>query len=248
MRIPMSTMPAMVSGLCAVAPASPAFAQPLTGLFSWQVSADGGATWTQAITVNSGAAYRIRAVANWTDGATSSVGFAGCTFEQIDLIGADASDIFGGASGPGGVPTYLTRRQGVAENWSLQAGTGASATGLKLDNIVASPGRVNLNQLPYRVGGSEFPNPMFTRANPVVMFDMAAVAGAAKTLTITATWLRLGAPASNEFKVYTTEAGENKKPTQQADLTPAVITIIPAPATPAMLSMAALAAVRRRSR
>jgi len=109
-------------------------AQPLTGLFRWQVSRD-GLSWSSSLTLAAGDSYKIRGVASWVDGATPSVGFAGCTFEQIDLIGAGRSDVFGVASGEGSVPTYLTRLQAKPENWTLQTGTGASAFGLTLDHI-----------------------------------------------------------------------------------------------------------------
>ena len=121
---------ALLAALLTLGAAAPStLAQPLTGLFEWQVSADSGATWASSITINPGAAYMIRGRGGWTDGLQPSIGLAGATFEQIDLIGADSTDVFGGASGVGGIPTCILRREwpvGV-EDWSLQPGTGASA-------------------------------------------------------------------------------------------------------------------------
>lgn len=229
-----------VAGLAAAASA-----QPLTGLFKWEVSSDGGSSWSSAITVNSGDAYKIRATASWTDGATASSGFAGATFEQIDLAGADASDTFGGAQGAGGVPAYVTRRQGTPESWSLQAGTGASAGGLKIDNVTPTL-RTNFGQLSKVLPGG-IPNPNFIADNPLVVFEMDAVAGSdGRTIEISSQWTRLGTPASNEFKIYTTDTGSNKKPASEATRMDASVTIIPAPASLALMGLGGLVAGRRR--
>lgn len=228
-----------VAGLAAAASA-----QPATGLFKWEVSTDGGATWSSAGTVNSGDSYKIRASASWTDGATASVGFAGATFEQIDLINADGTDTFGGVSGSG-APTFATRLQGTPEVWTLQAGSGASAGGLKLDQATTTA-RTNFGQLPKVLPGG-VPNPNFQAGNPLVVFVMDAVAGGfGRTLTFSGTWTRLGTPASNEFKVYTTDTGTNKKPAQEATQMSASLTIVPAPASLALIGLGGLVAGRRR--
>ncbi|MCC6678358.1 MAG: PEP-CTERM sorting domain-containing protein [Phycisphaerales bacterium] len=229
-----------VAGLAAAASADPA-----TGLFKWEVSSDGGATWSSGITVNSGAAYKIRGSASWTDVAgTTSVGFAGATFEQIDLASANASDTFGGVSGSG-TPTYVTRLQGTPETWTLQAGSGASAGGLKLDQATTTA-RTNFGQLPQTLPGG-IPNPNFKTDNPLVVFEMDAIAGSdGRTISISGTWTRLGTPATNEFKVYTTSTGTNKKPTTEATQMGASVEIIPAPSSLALLGLGGLVAGRRR--
>lgn len=228
-----------VAGLAAVASADPA-----TGLFKWEVSTDGGASWSSSATVNSGASYKIRGSASWTDSGTASIGFAGATFEQIDLANANASDSFGGVMGSG-TPTYVTRLQGTPEVWTLQAGSGASAGGLKLDQATTTA-RTNFGQLPQTLPGG-IPNPNFKTDNPLVVFEMDAVAGSdGRTIAISGTWTRLGTPASNEFKVYTTSTGTNKKPAQEATQMGASVTIIPAPASMALLGLGGLVAGRRR--
>lgn len=230
-----------VAGLAAAASADPA-----TGLFKWEVSKDGGATWSSSISVPNGAAYKIRGSASWTSAAgTTDIGFAGATFEQIDLAGANASDTFGGASGGAGSPSYVKRTQGVAETWSLQAGSGASAGGLKIDNVTPTS-RTNFGQLPKVLPGG-IPNPSFDAANPLVVFEMDSIAGSfGRTITISSTWTRLGTPASNEFKVFTTETGTNKKPTSEATRMDATVEIIPAPSSIALLGLGGLVAGRRR--
>lgn len=231
-----------VAGLTAAASA-----QPMTGLFKWEVSSDGGATWSSSATLNEGQAYKIRGSASWTDGATASVGFAGATFEQIDFAGADGTDSFGGVSGSG-TPSYVKRLQGTPEVWTLQAGSGASAGGLKLDQATTTA-RTNFGQLPQILPGG-IPNPNFDGSNPLVVFEMDAIAGTApggsRTIDISSTWTRLGSPASNEFKIYTTPTGTNKKPASEATREDASVTIIPAPASLALMGLGGLVAGRRR--
>lgn len=224
--------------------ASAASADPATGLFRWEVSSDGGATWSSSATVGSGDGYKIRGVVSWTDSGTASIGFAGATFEQIDFASADASDTFGGVSGAG-APSYETRLQGTPETWLLQPGSGASAGGLKLDQATTTL-RTGFGQLPQTLPGG-IPNPGFATANPLVVFQMDAVAGSeGRTIGISGTWTRLGSPASNEFRVYTTSTGTNKKPTQEATQVGASVTIIPAPGALSLLGLGGLVAARRR--
>lgn len=235
---------ATLAGFATLAVVAVASANPATGLFKWEVSTDGGATWSSSGTVNSGDAYKVRASASWTtaDG-TVDIGFAGATFEQVDLIGANATDTFGGVSGSG-VPSYVTRVQGTPEVWTLQAGSGASAGGLKLDQATTTA-RTNFGQLPKILPGG-VPNPNFKADNPLVVFEMDCIMGSGgRILVFSGTWTRLGSPASNEFKVYTTETGTNKKPLEEARQTSASV-FVPVPATLTSLALAGVMAWRRR--
>src|SRR5262245_56383163 len=100
-----------VAGMTAVASAA-----PVTGTFRWEVSTDGGATWGSAKTVTEGNSFKVRGMAAWTDDATASIGFAGATFDEIDLLGATQAEASGFAS--------HFKRQGVAETWALSDITG----------------------------------------------------------------------------------------------------------------------------
>lgn len=238
----------VVASAAAMAWAGAAQGQPATAEILWQASFDRGTSWQMGwIVAAPGQAYTLQAVASWS-GGTAAIGFAGATFEQIDFAGAGADDVFGGASGVGGTPTYTKRLQGVAETWTLQAGTGASVGGLKIDNVVLG-NRTNFGQLPKILPGG-IPNPSFDAGNPVVLFQMDAITGMnAKIMTISASWTRLGTPVTNEFRVYTTETGTSKKPAQEAGMNSIVIdTITPAPGTAMLLGIAGLAGSRRRRR
>lgn len=239
--------------------ASTAVAQPQTGLFKWEVSSDDGSSWHPSITVNPGDQYKMRAWASWTDVAAGfpSIGFAGVEFEQIDLINADATDIFGGVSGTG-TPTFTRRMQGdprrpdgMLQTWTLQPGSGASAGGLKLDALF-SPAGPSLGQYPKILetapGGTPYTG--FDPSNPIMAFEMDAVAGAPKVLTISATWFRTmsgGSEIANKFLVYTTDTGTNKKPVEEAVMEDATVHIVPGPGGLVMAGFVA-AAVRNRRR
>lgn len=226
----------LLAGLAGVAPA-----QPLTGTFEFQVSINQGQTWTNSAIVPSGGSYLVRALASWTDGTTPSVGFAGAAFEQIDIIGATTADTY--------MVSTMFKRQGVAESWSLQAGTGASAVGLKIDNIVPT-GRTTFGQLSQILPGGA-PNPNFDASNPIEVWRMESILGHLTCdVTFSATWTRLSAPPSNEFKIFTTPTGTNKKPAQEATLITAHVQNMscPTPGPVSLLAMSGLMAVRRRGR
>lgn len=227
--------------VCAVATAS-ARAQPLTGLVEWQVSADAGATWSSALTVGPGQAYLIRALASWTDGPAPSVGLAGIILDQIDLAGADDTDVFGGAAGPGGGMVTAFRIQSPATNWTLIAGQGASAGGLRIH--ASNPdAAITLAQAFPRLGGVI--NPDFKRDNPLQVASFTAVAGAPKVLTISATFDPDSVLHRNPFFLYITEAGSSQITEQDAIMAPAIVTIIPAPATLTTAGLLSLFAARR---
>lgn len=221
-----------VAGLSAAASAA-----PQTGLFSWEASSDGGATWSSAITVTEGNAFKVRGVVSWTDDATPSIGFAGATFDQIEFAGAAQSELSGFAG--------LVKMQGTPETWAMYDITG----GVKIDNATnPTTNRVNFGQLPKVLPGG-IPNPNFSGANPLTVFSMDMTAGAgAHNITLSSIWTRLGSPATNEFKIYTTETGTNKKPASEATQSSATITVVPvpAPASMALLGLGGLVAGRRR--
>lgn len=213
-------------------------AQPLTGTLRFQVSYD-GSFWSSEIGIDNGMTFKIRAVAEWTDGATPSVGFEVATLEQIDLSGARFDDTFD-------VAGAYRRQVTPPETWTLQPGTGGSLGGLKIDNV--NPiNRINVDQLPKVIGPT--PNPAFSAANPLVVFQMDCRYGFfhGDNITVSGEWARLGSPASNEFKVYTTETGSSKKPVQEAVIVPALVRYVgPTPGTTGAFFIAAAAVGRRR--
>lgn len=217
-----------------------ATASPVTGKVTFQVSFD-GSSWSNEIGIDGGMSYKMRAIAEWTDDGTASVGFANVTFEQIDLIGAIPADTYG-------LDTAF-RRQGVPESWSIQAGTGASAGWLKIDRSPAA-NRTNLGQLPPILPGG-VPNPSFSPDNQLVLFQMDCVYafGNQNNITFSAPFTMLGTPATPEFKVYTTPTGTNKKPVEIATMEPALVRYVgPSPGTAGLLLFAGALSGRRRKR
>lgn len=216
-----------------------ATAQPQTGALRFQVSYD-GFLWSSEIGVDNGFEFKIRAIAEWTDGPTSSVGFSNATLEQIDLIGArmfdDTFDIAG-----------AFRRTPFDETWTLQAGTGASVGWAKIDDI--SPvSTINMGQLPLILPGG-IPNPNFDASNPLVVFQMDCRYGFGHgdNITVTGEWSRTGVPAMNDFSTYVTPTGVRARPAQEAVVIPALVRYVgPTPGTAGLFFFAATLAGRRR--
>lgn len=232
-------MKRLIASAAVLALSAAAAAQPQTGTLRFQVSYD-GSFWSSEIGVDNGFEFKIRAIAEWTDGAVPSVGFAGATLEQIDLIGSVMSDDSYNLAG-------AFRLQGTPETWSLQPGTDASAGWTKIDNI--NPvNRTNFGQLPALLPGG-VPNPNFSAANPIVVFEMDCRYGMSHSdnITVTGAWTRSGSPATPQFRLYTSMTGTNQKPAQDAVIIPALVRYVgPTPGTAGLFFFAATLAGRRR--
>lgn len=226
-----------------IAPAG-ALAQPLTGQVTWQASGDGGATWRSYLPLAPGSPYKVRAVASWTEGVMPTFGLTLISFEQVDLVGAGAGDVFDIES------AYAFKPPPEVEPWTVQAGTGASEGFLKIDNIDPIR-RVIFGQLPKIIPGG-VPNPDFTAANPLLLLEMDAVAAAdpsGRIINISGTWTRQGTPPRNQMRVYTTETGSSDFPMTDAMQTAVTIdTIIPAPSGGVVLGIGMMAGASRRRR
>lgn len=216
-----------------------AAAQPQTGTLRFQVSFD-GVNWGSQIGVDNGFEFKIRAIAEWTDGAVPSVGFAGTPLEQIDLIGSVMSD-----------DTYEVssafRRMIIPDTWSIQAGTGPSAGWTKIDSI-NPPARLNLGQLPQILPGGS-PNPAFDAANGLVLFQMDCRYGFSHgdNITITTTFGQSGTPPTPLYQMYTSPTGAMSKPAQEAVVIPALVRYVgPTPGTAGLFFFAATLTGRRR--
>jgi len=227
---------AMAAGLGASAGA-----QPLTGLVKWEASADGGATWHSYLPLAPGSAYKVRATASWTDGATPSVGFAGASVEQIDLIGAGPGDFFD-------IAAAYTKQPQPGEVWTVQPGTGASAGFLKIENVVPIR-RVIFGQFaPILPTGD--PNPEFEASNPILLMEMDAVAAAdpaGRIINIRGQWQRSGTPLVNYFRIYTADTGDNRAPVEEAvQFGVTIDTVIPSPGSLSLLATTGVMVTRRR--
>jgi hypothetical protein len=122
---------------------------------------------------------------------------------------------------------------------------------VKLDHAVNpdTTGRLVTGQSTFAIPGVPWQG--FDNSNGVVGFLYRFVAGTAagsRNIDITARYWVSGTPAptGNQFVVYVNEAGTNTKFTTNAALDEARVTIIPAPASLALLGLGGLIAGRRR--
>jgi len=218
-------------GLIAVAGIAAA-ANAQSGSLTWQVSTDGGATWSNAAAVNGAAAVQVRASFAWS-GIAGGLGFGGSQFDAL-IVGGTAGDSVSGINRPS--PFNFAAQTLVAS---------AYAGGIKIDTSAdgAAPGAgtgwVNPGQ-----GSLDGIGTNFNTGNPVVVF--------AYTLNFDGTGSRTIGNVFNQttgraLSVYTSAAGAQVRLNAPAvAINTASITLIPTPGTLALAGLGGLAAARRR--
>ena len=213
------------------------------GRVSWEFSTDGGGTWGTNVNVLPGGTVLVRGSASWqADAGVTVHGFSTAAFEQINFTGSNATDDFSAAI------TNANRRVAFASTaaWSGQA-NGAE---WKIDTTSnPATGRVQFGQAA-AVDPLGNPNPNYSAANPISIFNWSFVAGTGfgRTITINGQWTRLSSPsnAGNQFVVFTNDIGSNSKFRTDAAQDTATVTIVPAPASLALIGLGGLVAGRRR--
>jgi len=245
-----------VAGLAAVANAQPFSGQ---GRVSFQVATNPAGPWSAGVTVTPGTHVYVRQMNSWSSN-DPVFGWASTTLEEVSFNGANATDTFGvseraqnsianrtnqdisPASG-----FNLWKAQGTTAAWNMYT----TAGGVKLDHNVNpdTTGRIVTGQSTFAIPGVPWQG--FSGANGVVGLLYRFVAGTAagtRNIDITGRFFVSGSPApqGNQFVVYVNEAGTNTKFTTNAALDGARVTIIPAPASLALLGLGGLIAGRRR--
>jgi uncharacterized protein (TIGR03382 family) len=220
-----------VLGLIAVAGIAAA-ANAQSGSLTWQVSTDGGATWSNAAVMNGAGAVQVRGTFAWS-GIANSLGFGGSQFDAL-IIGGTAGDSVSGINRPS--PFNFAAQTLVAS---------AYAGGIKIDTAadVAAPGAgtgwVNPGQ-----GSVDGIGTNFNSANPATVFTY--------TLNFDGTGSRTIGNVFNQttgraLSVYTSNAGaQTRLNAPQVAINTASITLIPTPGTLALAGLGGLAAARRR--
>jgi uncharacterized protein (TIGR03382 family) len=237
-----------------------------TGSLAFQVSTDNGATWSSSANVNPGAPVLVRLQANF-DGNGFGVGKVGLGFVRFN--NANASDTISTGTIVDNIANSNTARPrqivDVSGGRQLQItrGTSGAAT-----NPLAASNRLAWGQLTNDLSTGNL-NPNYRAGSPVEVFRIAVTAGSfGRTITIggeTATERRgylgfdLTNPTTDEVDysvtVGTPQAGNppltafNLREGQMTgglDPATASITIIPTPASLALLGLGGLVAGRRR--
>ncbi len=219
-------------GLIAVAGIAAA-ANAQTGSLTWEVSTDGGTTWSNAAVLNSAGAVQVRGTFAWS-GIAGGLGFGGSQFDAL-IVGGQATDSVSGINRPS--PFNFAAQTLVAS---------AYAGGIKIDTSadVAAPGAgtgwVNPGQ-----GSPDGIGTNFNTANPVTVFTY--------TLNVTAEGVRTIGNVFNQttgraLSVYTSAAGAQSRLSASAVAinTASVTVLIPTPGTLALAGLGGLAAARRR--
>lgn len=224
-----------------VATGASALATPATGSITFQVSSDGGASWSSGISVTPGTPFKVRALASWaeTAGSPASIGFAGAVFEDFAFDGAAQSEFTGFAM------LYKLQQGPPPEAWALYDIAG----GVKIDRAVITPTQthISVGQAPKSPAAGLPPNPDFSGANPIRVFEIDMTAGPGfHTIDILAALTTAG--GTPDFRVYTSESGLNRKPVSPATVDGAKVDVVPGPGGLALLVVSGAAAGRRRRR
>lgn len=238
-----------------------AAAQPFEGYgcMRFEVAASQQGPWSSHLEVTPGTHVYMRQRAGWVSPAPV-FGWSSATLEEIRFVGANASDTFGVSERlQSSVANRMNQDISPASGfnlWKAQGTTAAwntytTAGGVKLDHNVNpdTTGRIVTGQSTFAIPGVPWQG--FSGANGVVGLLYRFVAGTAagtRNIDITGRFFVSGSPApqGNQFVVYVNEAGTNTKFTTNAALDGARVTIIPAPASLALLGLGGLIAGRRR--
>lgn len=220
--------------------ASAAFGQAGTGKFTWEVSKDGGASWSGGIVDcdETQTSVLVRAVASWSQDA--GYAFAGAQFD-VAVTGPAGTD--GDGDSTGGY-SRISNGANVAQT-VVESRFGET---LKLDDSrdTSAPGAGTRGVFPGQLV-QNFAGSNFTTSNPAVLFTFTYnLDGTLGARTID-TFFRAptGGNTSDHFMVvYTTATGGQNRPL--AELNGATINVIPAPGALALLGLGGLVAGRRR--
>lgn len=210
-----------------------AIAQP-AGEMRWQVSADNGATWNSGrTTLQSASPVLVRAVASWS-GVPSGLGLGGTMFD-VTISNAGQAD---------GARDFVRALTFVQQTI---AATRLANNVIKIDDDrdTRPPGLdrfgVNVAQEIPVVGN-------FNSANPLTLFTFALDVDASVGVRRVSSVFQPSFP-DVAFAIFTTPTGGQVRiPIASIAVVPAEVEIVPAPGAAAVLTLAGIAAVRRRRR
>lgn len=225
------------------------------GYARFEVATSQAGPWSGALSVQPGEPVFVRLVNGWVGRAAVS-GWSGTTFEHVRFDGADATDGLALTEAAVGSPGWYTpdvtgaftlwKKQGSWSAWSVYD----TPTGRKIDHAVNpdTTGRVVMSQpIP---GSPTPPTQGFDPSNPAaslyLRFTAGTAPGGARSIRIGANWFvsATPAPVGHHFLLYDAQSGVATKLAGNALAEGAVVTIVPGPASAAVL--AGLLARRRR--
>lgn len=204
-----------------------------TASLIWQVSTDGGMSWSNTAIVDGPGSVLIRGRFEW-EGVAGALGFGGSQFDAV-IQNTAAGDLVSNISRPS--PFNFAAQTLVASNYS---------NGIKIDvaSDAAEPGAgtgwVNPGQgTPDGIGTN------FIQENPAVVFTYTLNVSAIEGTRII--YNAFNPTAGRALSIYTSAAGaQTRLSAGQLNINTAHITVIPTPSTTALCALGALAASRRR--
>lgn len=212
--------------------AAAANAQAPTATYTWQVSGDNGASWSNDVTVVAGASVKVRVLASWTGIADATgVGYAGGQFDAR-ILSAAAVGAISNIDRP--VPFQFAPQTLVASAIAggMKIDTSADVAGIGLGTGWVNPGQA-----------AHFANPgAFNGTNGVAVFTFDILAGS-DTTTIDCV---LNGTNGRAMAVYSNATGTQVRIDDSATTVSGATIRVPTPGSLALLGLGGLAAARRR--
>jgi len=225
------------------------------GTIQFEVSND-GSTWGATTTVNQNGLVWVRGLVSHNH---TYHGFASVTLEDIRFTGTNGTDTFSlsevtngtnlNEAHVGSTVGNFARRfapslSGVPALQLIGAGTGL----VRIDNAVNpnTTGRVLMGQSTFAIPGGPFWQG-FNGSNPISVFGYVfrAGTGLGRVIDVAGAITGAGTPPASQFRFYLDAAGSSQIPSS-TESRGASVTIVPAPASLALLGLGGLIAGRRR--
>lgn len=234
--------------------AANAAAQPHATI-QFEVSSDGSA-WSSATTVDQNGLVWVRGVVSHR---LSFYGFASVTLEDIRFTGTNGTDTFALSEITNGTILNEAHVGSTVGNFARRfapSGSGVPAltligagTGLvRIDNATNpdTTGRVLMGQSTFAIPGGPFYQG-FDPANPISVFGYVfrAGSGLGRIINVGGSITVTGSPAVPQFRFFLDASGNNTAVSLVQSLS-ASVTIVPAPASLALMGVGGLIAGRRR--
>ena len=226
-----------VFGLIALAGIAAA-ANAQAGVYTWQASADNGATWSSAVSATNGSTVKVRLLAAWsgvalgTGGVDGDIGYGGGQFDGKVTNGG--ADTFSAITRPD--PFAFAVQTLVASTIGADAklDTSADVSGFGAGTGWVGPGQQNRTN-----GGAAYNN-----TNGAVVFSYSITLGASSSDRIVG--MVLNAASGRAMSIYTNAAGTQVRISSTAVTVNNATISVPTPGSMALLGLGGLVAGRRR--
>jgi uncharacterized protein (TIGR03382 family) len=226
-----------VFGLIALAGIAAA-ANAQAGVYTWQVSADNGATWSSLVSGSSGSTVKVRLLASWsgvalgTGGVDGDIGYGGGQFDGKVTNGG--GDTFAAITRPDPFAFAVQSLVSSTIGADAKLDTAADTSGFGAGTGWVGPGQQNRTNA----------GPAYNNTNGAVVFSYSITLGASSSDRIVG--MVLNSAAGRAMSIYTNAAGTQVRISATAVTVNNATISVPTPGSMALLGLGGLVAGRRR--